>query len=147
MVNRIFLISIYIVILAFQGFSKNPEWNSREILVRQKYNRQHGGNFSPSDLIIRELAKEVLKQPWEINWQIKARIGFEVASNQESDTLVVQLSEIQIFGDTLFRRFSITDVLTPSSVEIGFKFANLSDTTGYTSRTYSFSISEKSPVY
>lgn len=147
MVNRIFLLLIYIVIFAFQGFSKNPEWNSREILIRQKYNRQHAGNFSPSDLIIRELAKEVLKQPWEINWQIKARIGYEVASNPESDTLVVQLSEIQIFGDTLFRRFSITDVLTPSSVEIGFKFANLSDTTGYTSRTYSFSISEKSPVY
>ena len=120
MVNRIFLLLIYIVIFAFQGFSKNPEWNSREILIRQKYNRQHAGNFSPSDLIIRELAKEVLKQPWEINWQIKARIGYEVASNPESDTLVVQLSEIQIFGDTLFRRFSITDVLTPSSVEIGF---------------------------
>ncbi len=147
MINRIFLVSIYIIIIAVQGFSKNPVSSNREIFIRQIYNRQHAGNFSPSDLIIRELAKEVLKQPWEINWQIKARIGFDVASNPDGDTLVVQLSDIQIFGDTLFRRFSITDVLTPSSMELGFKFANLSDTTGYTSRTFSFSISEKSSTY
>jgi hypothetical protein len=128
-------------------YSQGPVWTDQQISTRQSYNRQHAGNFSSSDLIIRELAKEVLKQPWEIGWLMTARIGYEVSSSPEGDTLLIRLKDLRILGDTLFRSFSITDVLTPSLVEFGFKFANISDTTGYVSRSFSFPISGRSPVH
>lgn len=147
MIYRICLILCFFSVSEVCVFSQSWELTGKLITKSQTYNRNYTGNYSFSDLIIRELAKEVLKQPGQINWQVNARFGYELVSYPEGDTLLIRLSGLHVMGDTLFRQFSITDVLTPSVAEFGFKFANLSDTTGYTSRSFSFQIPEKSSAF
>ncbi len=90
-----------------------------------------GGNT-----ILREMAKEVLKEPWLVRVEIGFTLRMAISQNGVRDTLFIRSGNVKIKGDTLFRGFGITDVLCPSRINLAFKWANREDTTGYTEQEF-----------
>lgn len=99
--------------------------------VRIPYHRHGDANDSAGSLVMKEIARDVLREPWLVNVGVTGVATFLVRSGSPSDSVAVVLSDIRPFGDTLFRDFPLSRVMVPSLAGITLRWAARSDTTAF----------------
>lgn len=117
----------------------------KPLSFRVPYHRQSAGNFSPGDLILRELAKEVLKEPWQVNLQVHLSVSWSLSGKNDNDTIQMRIHSFRVTGDTMFRNFSLAQVLQPSRMYLALLVANRDDTTSFHEQAFSFDSPGKNP--
>jgi hypothetical protein len=82
--------------------------------------------------ILREMAKDVLREPWQVRLQVSGELVLKITGNGGQNHLDISLRNQFMGGDTLYRHFPVAGVLRPSLVNMKLKWANRADTSGYT---------------
>lgn len=82
--------------------------------------------------ILREMAKDVLREPWQVRLQVSGELVLKISGNGGQNHLDISLRNQFMGGDTLYRHFPVAGVLRPTLVNMKLKWANRADTSGYT---------------
>lgn len=106
-------------------------FQQRAFHVKLEYNRHSAGRYRPLDLIMREIALEVLREPWRVDLQVRGKIQLSLPGNGYTRSLQIRFPDLRMEGDTVFRGFSIVPWLSPSTATVVILMANRDDTTSY----------------
>jgi len=114
------------------------------IVFSTEYPRQFKIPYTPVDPtfrkngneILRELAKDVLREPWFVILNIKFDLGILIRQRYPNTQLQIFFKNPVVFGDIRYRRFSIADVLIPTRMNFDLKWALKSDTSNFTSASF-----------
>ncbi|MCX6266891.1 MAG: hypothetical protein NTW16_05970 [Bacteroidetes bacterium] len=85
--------------------------------------------------ILRELAKDVLREPWQVRIRISCELRLSITKDGDRNRLFISFRDLLVSGDTVYRHFPVTDVLFPSRIGMKLKWANRADTSGFTEQT------------
>ncbi len=100
---------------------------------------KHGGDaFVHGNEILREMAKEVLREPWQVNIRLSGEIRFKVIQTGGEMQLKASFLRRMVEGDTLYRKFPVSRMLFPSRVSMTLRWANKADTSGFAEEPVSF---------
>ncbi len=103
----------------------------RKVSYRIPYRPAAGNHYGYGNSILREIAKDVLREPWLVCISVSCDLGLQVEKSGNRSTLVVSMKNRAVGGDTLFRRFPIAPVLFPSRISMKLRWANRADTSGF----------------
>jgi len=101
------------------------------------YHNNNGKSSIYGNTILREMAKDVLREPWLVRIHISCTIGLTIVRIGDQNQLLISLNRAIMDGDTVYRHFPVNDVLFPSHVSMKLRWANRADTSGYTEESLS----------
>ena len=107
----------------------------QKVDYRIPYRKTDGTIYNPGNQLLREMAKDVLKEPWLVKIHISGELSMLVVKEADQYQLLISLKHAAINGDTVYRHFPVADVLFPSHISMKLKWANRADTSGYTEGT------------
>ena len=81
--------------------------------------------------ILREMAKDVLREPRLVRLNIQFDLGISVRQVFPNTLLQIYFRKPAIYGDFRYRRFSVADVLLPSRMNFNLRWALKADTTSF----------------
>lgn len=116
----------------FLQAQKVVSFTTKMLDYRIPYRPDEGSAYYCGNSLLKELAKDVLREPWLVNIHISCRLGLTIMKDDAGDRLVISLKARTIGGDTVFRRFPLTGVLFPSRLSLKLRWANRADTSGFT---------------
>ena len=90
-----------------------------------------GGLYVNGNAVLRELAKDVVREPWQVKVQVSFTLSMTIYEQDEKNILSILFINPGISGDKDFRRFPVSDVLFPANVNMKLKWANRFDTTSF----------------
>jgi len=79
--------------------------------------------YSYENELLREIARDALKEPGRVKVQVNGDISLEIRKNNKENQLNVFFSRLRISGDTRYRHFNISDVLLPSRIKLKILWA------------------------
>lgn len=129
---------LLILLLCLPGFLPAQQiisTSSQKIDYRIPYRKADGKNHDPGNLIMREMAKDVLREPWLVKIIFLCNLRLSVVKTPGLTQLQIFLDHPAIAGDTVYRRFPIADMLFPSVINLKIRLANRADTSGYVELT------------
>ena len=127
-----FLILALLIFLTCSSFARQQDsQNSFRVEYRVPYLRSGSSMDIFGNAVLRELAKDVLREPWLVNIRVSCELQWLVARHDGQERLCISLNHPAVAGDTVFRNFSIAGVLFPSNISMKIKVANRADTSGY----------------
>jgi hypothetical protein len=129
-----FFLFIPLVIMCHHASGTPSDRYSKVINVKAFYPGKTK-NDAPDTRIFKELAKENLKDPWKVNLHFSAVVSWQIIG-KSVDSISIEVDSVQVSGDTLFRGFSLSRVLIPSSIRLVIRIANATDTTNYTRQEF-----------
>jgi tetratricopeptide (TPR) repeat protein len=88
--------------------------------------------YAGGNSILREMAKDVLREPWLVRINATVGLGLRIVKDGDRNRLFISLRRPAVEGDTVYRKFPVTDVLFPSHISMKLRWANRADTSGYT---------------
>ncbi|MFZ4520306.1 MAG: hypothetical protein ACOYNC_01295 [Bacteroidales bacterium] len=98
--------------------------------------RTAGGKLHESgNVILREIAKEVLREPWLVRIDVAYTLGLSIEKDGDKNPLSIRIKHLSVGGDTLYRRFPVSATLLPSGIRMKLRWANRADTSGYSEQT------------
>lgn len=74
--------------------------------------------FAYDNEILREIAKDILKEPGRVKIQANFTINLKITQRQGKNQLYISYSNPFITGDTRYRKFLLSDVLLPSLIHL-----------------------------
>lgn len=98
---------------------------------RLPYLPPEAGVHPPGNVILREMAKDVLKEPFQVRVEADVRLDFTILRGEEGYILQVKSRDIRVVGDTTFRGFPVSDVQRPSHGYVRLRWANRADTSDF----------------
>ncbi|MEI7662495.1 MAG: hypothetical protein WCK34_09865 [Bacteroidota bacterium] len=110
---------------------------SQRVLYDIPYHPQGGREYVCGNAILRELAKDVLREPWLVKIRVTCELGLSVVKNGSREQLNIYQKHTAVCGDTLYRHFPVTDLLIPTHVGMKLRWANRADTSGFFEETLS----------
>ncbi|MEI6682558.1 MAG: hypothetical protein WCO44_08015 [Bacteroidota bacterium] len=129
------------VFLAIAGNSQAQKIISatfRKVEYRIPYDNSGDRIFEGGNEVLREIARDVLREPWRVSIRVSGLLGLTVTRHDHTETLSISLTHRSVAGDTVYRRFPVTEVLFPSSIGLRLKWANRADTSGFTEESLSY---------
>lgn len=108
---------------------------TQKVDFRIPYRPSGGEAFVSGNSILREMAKDVLREPWLVQIRITCELGLAVIQDDEQHKLIISLIDPGVDGDTVYRRFPVGDVLFPSQITMKLRWANRADTSGFVEET------------
>lgn len=87
------------------------------------YSFSPGSEYSMENEILREMAKDLLKDPQHVKIAVNYSIQIELEKNQGDITLRIFCLNPVVEGDVLYRKFNISDVLLPPRIKFGVLWA------------------------
>ncbi len=106
--------------------------------LRIPYRTGDGKVYDCGNSILREMAKDVLREPWLVTVRVSFELGLDVVKEGDRNQLVISLRRPGISGDTMYRHFPVASELFPSHISLKLRWANRADTSGYTEEALSF---------
>ncbi|MEI7897275.1 MAG: hypothetical protein WCJ26_09585 [bacterium] len=105
---------------------------SQKVNFRVPYRPVDGKTSDYGSMILREMARDVLREPWLVNIRISGELGLQILKDGEKTRLLIFLNHPAIDGDTIFRAFPVAGVLFPSEISMRLRWANRADTSSFT---------------
>jgi hypothetical protein len=106
--------------------------SSANLNFRVPYRTMDEGFYRNGNAVLREMAKFVVREPWQVRIQISYRISLNVNQQDDKTQLSVYFCNAVLTGDNEFRRFPVSDVMLPTKINFKLKWANRFDTTSFT---------------
>lgn len=129
----------FIILFSVLSISLNAQlvvfYTTQKVEYRIPYNKAGGEIYFEGNQLLREMAKEVLREPWQVRLLISCELGMTIQKKGEEDQLTIALKHPIVSGDTLFRRFRVSSELLPSMIRMKLRWANRADTSGFTEQT------------
>jgi hypothetical protein len=110
---------------------------SENQVYRIPYRQGEQSIYGHGNAIIKEIAKDVLRQPWLVKLELTFSSGLSVQRKGGPPLLGLRFFDPVIRGDVKYRTFSIGDVLIPDRVTFKIRWANRLDTTSFTETLFS----------
>lgn len=95
------------------------------------YTKSGNNGQAWGNAILREMAKDVLREPWLVQIRVKGTVDLSFVTDSNHTKLFISMRSQGIDGDTVFRHFSVRGVLFPSCISMKLRWANRADTSGY----------------
>ena len=108
---------------------------SHKLTYRIVYHKDDDKLHENGNAILRELAKDVLREPWLVRIGFSCELGLYVVKDGNRNRLLVSLRHPAMDGDTVYRHFPVTGALFPSQINMKLKWANRADTSGFSEET------------
>jgi len=102
---------------------------------RLPYYPGNKGRFQAGNVILTDMAREVLREPWLVKIKIACDLEVRIVREQEHSRLTIIPLKLTVEGDTLFRTFSISGALSPSHLSVKMKCANRGDSSSFNEQT------------
>ncbi len=135
--HKYFIICSLLFLPMFMEAQEIISNTSHKLTCRIVYHK-YDDNFSKNgNAILREMAKDVLREPWLVRIGISCELGLCVLKDGNRNRLLISLRHPAIDGDTVYRKFPVTCELFPSQINMKLKWANRADTSGFTEETLS----------
>ncbi len=90
-----------------------------------------GGLFVNGNAVLRELAKDIVREPWQVKVQVSFTLSMTIYAQEGKNMLSILFINPGISGDKVFRHFPVSDVLFPTLINMKLKWANRFDTTSF----------------
>ena len=110
---------------------------SHKVDYQIPYRTADGKNYVPGNQLLRELAKDVLREPWLVHIHISCELGLSIVRNGNQNQLIISFRRPAIGGDTVYRHFPVADVLFPSHINMKLRWANRADASNFTEESIS----------
>ncbi len=126
-------------LICFSPVSRAQEFVFSKVSLQQYSIPWVKGNldkYEPGNTILREISKDILKQPWLVRIHVRYSLDISVklADGRPQLELLVLIRGIE--GDTRYRSFPINDVLIPDRVQLKLKWASKADTSSFTETVF-----------
>lgn len=95
------------------------------------YRFSDGGIYTNGNAVLREMARDVLREPWQVRVRISFKLSVVIDLRGDKNHLSLFCINPVVGGDTVFRRFPVGDVLLPSKINMKLRWANRLDTTSF----------------
>jgi hypothetical protein len=105
---------------------------SHKVDFRIPYCTTDGQAYDNGNALLREMAKDVLREPWLVRILVSCELRFDIATFGERNLLSIVMKRPVIRGDTVYRHFAVGCALVPSRISMKLRWANRADTSGYT---------------
>ncbi len=102
------------------------------------YHKSGGKEYVYGNLILKEMARDVLREPWLVKLHARGQLQLHVERDGSGMFLTVRLVDRRVEGDTAFRSFSVAGVQYPSHIRMTLRWANRADTSGYAEQPLSW---------
>jgi hypothetical protein len=123
----------FLIFLSGFLFAQQPiVRTSHKVDYRIPYRTADSKVYDNGKSILREMAKDVLREPWLVRVNVSCELGLAIEKEGDRFQLLVSLDHPAIHGDTVFRHFQVADVLFPSHISMKLRWANRADTSGFT---------------
>ena len=130
--KKTFILILLMFLYGFLAAQQEIASITQNVGYRVPFHLAGGKLYDPGNAILREMAKEVLREPWLVNVNISCHLEFTIIKEKDRSRLFIRKKSVAIHGDTVFRHFPVADVLLPSSISMNLRWANRADTSGYT---------------
>jgi len=105
---------------------------SHKVGFRIPYCTTDGQAYDNGDALLREMAKDVLREPWLVRILVSCELRLDISTDGERNLLSIFMKRPVIGGDTVYRRFPVSTALIPSRISLKLRWASRADTSGYT---------------
>jgi len=95
------------------------------------YHKDGSGEFTFGNKILREIAKDVLREPWLVRVNLSGDLSVSILEKEGKPHLQIGITGPFISGDTLYRNFPVVSQLLPAQIRLRLKWANKADTSGF----------------
>jgi hypothetical protein len=127
--------TLFLQLLLLTGFTVS----SQEIVFVHSQPKQHripwkpagAGYYTYSNSILKEIAKFVLREPYQVDVRFDYLLTTVVTRNDRHNRLAVFITDRRFSGDCWFRRFPLGEVLQPALLDLNFRIAGIADTSSY----------------
>ena len=106
--------------------------SDQKISFRIPYRPSGGNVYKHGNAILREMAKELVREPWLVNIRVSCNLRLSIIKDDSRTQLYISMGQLVVDGDTVYRRFPVADILLPAFVNMKLRWANRADTSGYT---------------
>jgi len=105
--------------------------SSVPLSYRIPYRSTDGGIWSNGNAVLREMAREVLREPRLVKVVVTSKITLTIEQHGDENQLSIFFVHPVVSGDTLFRQFPVGNLLLPDRVNMKLRWANRLDTTSF----------------
>ncbi|MCX6306569.1 MAG: hypothetical protein NT040_16515 [Bacteroidetes bacterium] len=130
--KKLVILVILSLLPRFLGAQQTISRTSHKVDYRIPYRTSDGKTYVHGNSLLREMAKDVLREPWLVRIRFTCELGLCVVKDSSQYKLQISLGNEAIGGDTVYRHFPVTGVLLPSHISMKLKWANRADTSGFT---------------
>ncbi|MDD4604210.1 MAG: hypothetical protein PHF97_10430 [Bacteroidales bacterium] len=107
-------------------------YTSEKNLFSVTYKNNEDSTHAEGNNILRELAKQVLRDPWKVDVLIHYTLRTKIVHDQGNTFCLLYFGDVRVTGDVMYRQFNISDVLVPSRLNLHLRLTNRADTSRYT---------------
>ncbi len=125
---------ILILLVCLPGFiyaQQTVSYTGQHVEYRIPYRTNGAEIYVFGNSVLREMAKDVLREPWLVQIRISCDLGFAITRDGDTSRLFISMARPAVTGDTVYRHFPITGFLFPSRISMKLRWANRADTSGY----------------
>lgn len=127
----LFLFLIHPIFLIAQPDSYRLSRRTAQAIL---YRLPEDGNSCNGNEILREIAKQVLREPWMVNLDLSYTAQVTIGLQDGKDRFQFLFLDPVVKGDILYRQFDISDVLIPSHLEMTLRWASRYDGSSFTAQ-------------
>ncbi len=125
---------LFFLLICLPGLSRAQQMiytSSVQLKYRMPYRSADGGIWSNGNELLREMAREVLREPRLVKVVVTSKIALTIEQIGDKYQLSIFFVHPVVSGDTLFRQFQIGNLLLPDRVNMKLRWANRLDTTSF----------------
>ena len=109
-----------------------PSLSKGQVTSKIVYDSSGNPENGPTNSVLKEMARHVLLEPWNLNLFVRLNIKTSWISSKDSEHLQITWHERSLEGPTGYRGFSLSETLFPSQLSLKLRIASRMDTTAYT---------------
>lgn len=141
MKSPLWLIILFVSLVFFLPVSSQSQDLVSTLSVNQVYRIPYRPGeyniYGYGNAIIKEIAKDVLRQPWLVKLDVIYSSGLTVEHGNATPVMKLRFFDPVIRGDLNYRTFPIGDLLLPDRSTFKIRWANRLDTTSFTETHFS----------